>query len=88
MLVVRSLAHFTRHTGTFNAIARVCPKGRFREAYKLKGSVWRVNCAKLRATSTDLHRGARDSHGRTQPSVVSMVAAQPLRAASVEGMCG
>ena len=49
-------------------------------------SVWRVNCSKLRATSTDLHRGARDAHGRIQPSVVSMVAAQPLRAASVEGM--
>ena len=29
----------------------------------------------------------RRAHGRIQPSLVSMVAAQPLRAASVEGIC-
>ena len=54
--------------------------------YKLKVPVCRVNRSKLRATGTDLHRGARDSHARIQPSLVSMVAAQPLLAASVEGI--
>ena len=57
VLVARSLVE---------PIARVCPKGRIRAAYTLKVCVCRVNRSKLRATSTDSHRGARDAHGRTR----------------------
>ena len=64
------------------------PDGQGQQSIQIEGfrlSAWRVNRSKLRATGTDLHRGARDAHARIQPSLVSMVAAQPLRAASVEG---
>ena len=62
------------------------PKGQGHRSIQIQGS--RVACERrqARTTSTDLHRRSGRAHGRIQPSLVSMVVAQPLRAASVEGI--